>query len=194
MKKKNSTLIVALILVCSFGAICCGEGTSKSILDKVVNKMVTKDPENHAYRIVAAFRYFDAGYFSEAEKHFNKASELTPDDPYDRAWLHMAQLRQNPKASGKALKSFLDKNKSTDFIYTNIKLLLGEISPEDAIKQAIASKDQGNVCEAYYYAAQRFLVDGQEDMAKKCFNKSTQTKKETYWEYTSSVAGLKSLK
>lgn len=171
--------------------LCCA--ASKAAKIQVANEMIEKEPEKHSVRIVVGFLYFDGGDFQDAEKHFKKASELTPADPYDQAWLYMAQLRQNPNASGKALKSFVEKNQSTEFIYTNIKLLLGEISPEDAIKQAIASKDQGNICEAYYYAAQRFLSDGQQKMAEKCFKKSIATGKDTFWEFKSSVAGLESL-
>lgn len=193
MRNNNTAIIASTVLICSLALVCKGEARDKTILDSVVNELVEKDPNDHNHRIAGAFFYFNEGYFADAEKHFQKASEITPDDPYDQAWLYMAQLRQNSKESGKALKAFLVQHESDDFIFTNIQLLLGEVSPENAIKKALASKDQGNVCEAYYYAGQYFWANGQTDMAKKCFKKAIQTKKETYWEYRGSVASLKTL-
>jgi len=161
MRTIRSTVIITLSLCGIFLPRCFGQDIDEAILGTVIEKEVAQSPENHALRIVAAFHFFDMGNYSKAEEHFARASKLTPDDPYDQAWLYMTQLRRDPKASGKTIRAFVKRMDSNAFIYTNINILLEEITLAEALKSAKASKDLGTLCEAHYYAAQRLLADGE---------------------------------
>jgi len=126
-----------------------------------------------------------------AVEHFTKAVELQPKDAYDRAWLYMAQIRIDLKVSGDSLRDFLKQNKSGEYIDTAIKILLGDVSPKNAVNLATKSKDLGNVCEAHYFSAQRLLANGATKDAVKHLKAALKTDKKTFWEYQSAIAHLK---
>lgn len=165
-----------------------------AIPDDVIESMTAQNPENHAERIVSGFMQFDMGRFSKAEKHFAKAASLTPNDPYDQIWLYMSQVRQNSKAPDDGIRTFLERNKSVEFVYTDIAILLGDISPDQGIEKAKLSKDLGNICEAYYYAAQRLFANGNKKLAEEYLIKAVETNQESFWEYKSAFAYLRRTK
>jgi tetratricopeptide (TPR) repeat protein len=167
--------------------------TGRPLDTRVLMNEIAKNPAKHELRVIAGFHFFDQGDFAAAETHFQKASQLSPDDPYDQAWLYMAQLRRNKNASQEAIRAFIAKNRSEEFVYTAIQVLLSDVTPEEAVKKAGLSREAGNVCEAHYYAAQRLLADGQVAKAKANLQEAIKTRMKDFWEYKSAVACLKSL-
>jgi lipoprotein NlpI len=194
MKALITFTCVTLLVLQGFSPVCRGQQRDAAgISNDVIEMSIARDPNNHAVRIIAGFHYFDAGDFAHAEENFAWASRLTPDDPYDQAWLYMAQLRQNPKASADAIKAFLKRKENKDFVHTDIHVLLGEITAADAIEKARASGDAGNICEVNYYLAQRLLADGEKMKAREFLANAIKTGKDTFWEWKSAKASLKAL-
>jgi len=193
---KTILIVTGIALLCfnASSPVCFGQKADEPIPDAVIAKSIAENPANHAIRIIAGFHYFDSGDFVKAVENFAKASQLTPDDPYDQLWLYMAQLRQNPKTPDSTIKAFLARKESQEFVYTDIRILTGELTAMQAIEKARVSKDLGNLCEAYYYSAQRLLANGDKFKAREYLVEAIKTKKEKFWEYKSAVAGLQALK
>lgn len=189
--------IITVVYSLLFGGMfnnLIAEYNPSAIPDELIESMVAQNPENHAKRIVSGFMHFDMGRFSKAEKHFAKASSLTPNDPYDQIWLYMSQVRQNRKAPDDKIRAFLKRNKSNEFVYTDIAILLGDISPDQGIEKAKMSKELGNICEAYYYAAQRLFANENIKLAEEYLIKAVKTNQESFWEYKSALAYLRQKK
>lgn len=193
MKPHPTIPAFALLLFVLLPVISFGAPPDRPISPGIIAAQIAKEPNSHPLRVVGGFLLFDQGKFEAAETHFRKATQLTPEDAYDRAWLFMAQLRRDKGASDKDIRAFLAKKHADEFIYTDIGVLLSDITPEEAVEKAKASGDAGNLCEAHYYAAQRLLADGQIPQAKAHLMEVLNTKKETFWEYRSAIAWLKSL-
>ena len=189
--KTAAIMLLTSLLLLGTSEISKAEYDPAAIPEELIESRIAQDPENHAARIVAGFMHFDTGRFSKAEKHFAKAASITPDDPYDQIWLYMSQLRQNAKAQDGQIRAFVERNKSKEFIYTDITILLGDIPPNKGIEQAELSKDLGNVCEAYYYAAQRLFADGNKKQAEEYLFKAVETEQTSFWEYKSALAYLR---
>ena len=185
---------IALFFFTMPSPVCHGQKADEGISSEVIEKSIAQEPNNHAIRIIAGFHYFDAGDFVKAEENFSKAAALTPADPYDQMWLYLAQLRQNPKAPDITLKAFSKQKETREFVFTDIRILTGENTALQAIEKAKASKDAGNICEAYYYLAQHLLANGDKMRARDYLTEAIKTRKETFWEYKSAVACLRTLK
>lgn len=106
----------------------------------------------------------------------------------------MSQVRQNPKAPDNKIRAFLKRKKSNEFVYTDIAILLGDISPDKGIEKAKVTKDLGNICEAYYYAAQRLFGKGNKRLAEEYLVKAVKTNQNSFWEYKSALAYLRQKK
>jgi lipoprotein NlpI len=189
----TTLLVVLLSLALALLPIFSCAATERALDSKILANAIEKEPNNHALRVIAGFHYFDQGNFELAEMHFRKAAQLTPGDPYDQTWLYMTQLRRDKSASDKDIRAFLSKKKSDAFVYNNILVLLSDVAPEVAIEKARASNDSGNLCEAYYYAAQHALLNGHYSVAKEHLQGAIKTGKEKFWEYKSAVACLQLL-
>ena len=190
-KESARYLFPLILMLCLLGSNVGFAQRAAKIPSRIIEEILREKPNDHATRVIAGFHYFDTGKYSKAVEHFTKAVELQPNDAYDRAWLYMAQIRINSKASGDSLRNFLKKNNSGEYIDTAIKILLGDISPKDAVDMANKSKDMGNLCEAHYFSAQRLLANGAIKDAVQHLKSSIKTDKKAYWEYQSAIAHLK---
>lgn len=152
---------------------------------------VKQAPEDHDARIVAAFMYFSNASFQKAEEHYLKASQLAPDDAYDQMWLYLARARADKNAGAEALRTFLNSHRNEEFVYKNMEMLLGDITPEECIKAAVASEEkEGNLCEAHYYAAQVCLIRGDKEGAAAHLRASIRTGMFNYWEFIGALDEL----
>lgn len=191
IRKSPRYLFPLISLFCFCGSKLGFAQKAAKIPSEIIEKQLSEQPNDHAGRVIAGFHYFDTGKYEKALGHFTRAVELQPKDAYDRAWLYMAQIRIDSKASGDTLRNFLKHNKSGEYIDTAIKVLLGDVTPEYAVDLATKSKDLGNVCEAHYFSAQRLLANGSTKNAVKHLKAALKTDKKTFWEYQSAIAHLK---
>lgn len=194
MKTFIALVCVALFFSHAFPSVGRGQNAdADSLSTEAIEKGLAAEPDNHAYRIIAGFHYFDIGEFAKAEENFARASKLTPEDPYDQIWLYMAQLRQNPKASDAAIRAFVKQKANKDFVFTDIQALLGDITANEGLDKARASGDLGNVCEMNFYLAQRAFANGDKAKAKEFLAEALKTQKDRFWEYKAAAMALKAL-
>jgi lipoprotein NlpI/transglutaminase-like putative cysteine protease len=114
-------------------------------------------------------------------------------DGYATIWLFLAAKRNNDDAQA-AVKPYLAANKS-DWPHPLLQYLLGAGSWEQALKVAGEDADDpSRLCELYFYAGEKSLIEGQYAQARDFFNKSMNTGVVEYNEYLMSQRSLRLLK
>lgn len=103
---------------------------------------------------------------------------------YTAFWQHIAAKRSLVVPS--ALESQLDKVMVRTWPYSIAEMLLGHVSPDKLLERA-KSDDKGlqrdQLCEAYFYIGQKYLLEGQKEQARIAFEKSAAQEVFPYNEY-----------
>jgi lipoprotein NlpI len=167
------------------------------------NKVIEMNPR-------LAYAYFSRGLlnynshkFTDAMADFNKSRELGLDaqqQDYSSfyIWLIQARLGEQDTAT-KELQTYLDNRKigtPDDWPSKVASFLAGQLSEPDFFKAAENSDQQtnnGQHCEAYFYAGSKRLVEGDKITATDYFNKCLATELKSFEEYGSAAAELNSL-
>lgn len=131
--------------------------------------------------------YFYLGRYEEAARRLDQAAGLS-----DRTgmlisafWRHLVSLK-----SGGAVASTLERSlgaeSNRDWPYAVGEMLLGRMTP-DQLKDAARSDDPGierdQLCEAYFYTAQKYLLTGDPDQAGDYFEKAVDLNVVPYLEH-----------
>ena len=158
-----------------------------------------------------AYAYFSRGLlnynshkFTDAIADFNKSRELGLDaqqQDYSSFYIWLIQARLGGQdAATKELQAYLDNRKigtPDDWPSKVARFLTGQLSEPDFFKAAKNSDQQinnGQHCEAYFYAGSKRLVEGDKITATDYFNKCLATEFKSFEEYGSAAAELKYLK
>jgi tetratricopeptide (TPR) repeat protein len=132
-----------------------------------------------------AYEFRDLGYsryerqeFTNALSDFRKAFKFNPMDDYAHfdIWLVRSRLGET-KAATEELENYLatrNAKHSGDWPFPIGRFLVGQISEHDLVKAVEGedfNKDEKKRCEAYFYAASKRLIAGDEVTAIDYFNK-----------------------
>jgi len=165
------------------------------------NKAIELDPKYaRAYHSRGCLRY-DAQGFSEALIDFQKEGELVTGSAYGhfRLWLIRARLGEEEPAT-KELLTYLDNRKTgkpDDWQSQIARFLIGQLAEPaffKATENANKYIERGQLCEAWFYAGTKHLIDGDKATAAEYFNKCLATGRPDFYEYQSAAAELKLLK
>lgn len=161
----------------------------------------------HAYygRGVA---HYDKRNWSAALSDFRNASALKPTAPksqtvpdYSRfgIWMTRSNLGERNAATDELKEYLLTRTigKPGDWPSTIARFLTGEVSESDFLKAADSDdvkQMRNQKCEAYFYAGNLRLLDGDKSTAADYFKKCLETGAKDYYEYQSATAELEALK
>jgi len=165
------------------------------------NKSIELNPKfAGAYHSRGCLRY-DAQKFPDALIDFRKEDELDASLDYGhfRVWLIRARLGEK-EAATKELQAYLDNRKTgkpDDWAAQIARFLAGELAEPEFLKaaeNADRTKEAGQLCEAWFYAGTKYLIDGDKAKAAEYFDKCVATGESGFYEYRSAAAELKAMK
>jgi lipoprotein NlpI len=115
------------------------------------------------------FARFFIGQFKEAVPDFSRSADLRPEDIYANLWNFIVQSRSGIDGLPGLLRN------ATNFEMEQwpgqiVQMYLGHLSPQELIKAAVdldPKKQREKKCEAYFYSAELFLIQGKKSEAIK---------------------------
>lgn len=158
------------------------------------SKVIEYQPDNAQAYWIRGCLHYDAHDFPNALADFRL---LAGDGSAFRIWLIRARLGETQAATTE-LQAYLTSRtagKPDDWDSQIGHYLTGQLA-EPAFLAAAASGDSktdGQLCQAYFYAGVKHLVNGDKATARDYFQKSTATDHKNYDEYSSAAAELKLL-
>lgn len=137
---------------------------------------------------------FYQGDFERAAQEFDRALRSASDAAivYGVVWLEMALRRAKSEAQS-PIGSVLVQIQPTQWPAPVLQMFGGTLSPEDAVANSRADTPRETLmqqCEAYFYAGQKYLIDGQQDKARKAFESAVATGVAEFMEYDWSAREL----
>jgi lipoprotein NlpI len=131
-----------------------------------------------------------------AQKDFAVAVQLRPKDAYTNIWSYVTQARAGNTGSSELQKNAaaLDLKQWPGKI---IELYLGTAELESvlaAAKNPDSATEKNQLCEAYFYLAERALIGGKPLDASALFQKALDTGQTTKYEYSAATEELRRLK
>ena len=134
---------------------------------------------------------FYSGEFSAAVLDFAEASRLEPMDTYAAFWLQLARLRAGQAAA--RLKAEAQRLDSDAWPAPIVRLFVGAATPEQVIAAARhpdPKQEREQLCQAYFYAGQRALLQGDKAEAAGRFRAALGTGARNLVEYTAAKVDL----
>ncbi len=168
-------------LYCRASAYKYAGNLDKALADFKRAEQASKD--SHAISRQIAFINYEKGDMPAAEKQFARTLEITPTDLYSAIFLHIAQAKQGkPSEIAKNAEKLKD---IADWPAPALKMLAGQLSPEQCVEQASSTKpgDQWRLSGALFYAGEKALFDGDKEKAASFFKKCVDTKDSKALEY-----------
>ncbi len=161
------------------------------------------DPKNAQAFYNRGLAKLTKGNLEGAVADLQQFCELSPRDHYaDHARLYLwliAKAKNSKTDPDKQLGDYLQNgwNSPPDDLATKIAgFLLGRVSEADLLAAASspdAKQDQGQHCEAWYFAGMKRLLDGDKTTAIDYFHRCVATRDKDYCEYILSLAELQGL-
>lgn len=122
---------------------------------------------------------FYQGDHARAGQEFERALRSASGEAivYGVVWLEMA-LRRAKSDAQSPLGQVLVQIKPTQWPAPVLEMFAGTRSPEDAVAAAATANPRETLlqqCEAYFYAGEKYLIDGQKDKARSAFQSAVAT-------------------
>lgn len=148
----------------------------------------------HTYRS-RGMSYFLLGEYDRADKDLSMGIRIDPRSAHGHILRYIARERAGVDCDV-PLREYLVAAQGEDWPLPVIKMLLGDIAPEQCLAAAAAAdpiKTRGNRCEAYFYTAESYLLKGRKKEALDSFRKCLATEMVRYNEYRIAAAELKKM-
>lgn len=141
---------------------------------------------------------FYQGDFERAAQEFDRAlrSASGAGIVYGVVWVEIA-LRRGKSEMQSPIAGVLAQIQPTQWPAPVLQMFGGAMSPEDAIGNSRAETPGESLlqqCEAYFYAGQKYLIDGRKDKARQAFESAVATGVTEFMEYDWAVRELELLR
>lgn len=120
---------------------------------------------------------YSTGRYALAQRDFLGAVQLQPKNVYDVLWLYLAQTRAGDYTPGKLGRSAANLD-LRNWPGEVVDLYLGRAGPDivlAAAKDPDPKKEKGQLCEAYFFLAERALLNGNRIDAKGLLEQALRT-------------------
>ncbi|MDD2720152.1 MAG: DUF3857 domain-containing protein [Gallionella sp.] len=161
---------------------------------ELARKALEVNPSSKAPHKTIAHLLYLAGDYEGAKRNLlvllKDRSQIN--EGYMTLWLYLTARRNNEDAVA-TVQPYLARDQSV-WPHPMLQYLTGAGSLEKAMEAAKGDgKDPSNLCEFYFYAGEKALIDGQANQAREYFRKSVDTGVVEYYEYDMAKRKLKSL-
>ncbi|MDO9052415.1 MAG: DUF3857 domain-containing protein [Gallionella sp.] len=170
-----------------------GAGRDAQALALAEKALEVNPSSKSPHKTLAHLRYFARDYEGAKRNLLVLLKDRSQiNEGYMTIWLYLAARRNNEDALA-AVRPYLARDKSA-WPHPMLQYLTGEGTLEQAMESARGDqKDQSGLCEFYFYAGEKALIDGQASQAREYFRKSVDTGIVEYYEYGMAKRNLKLL-
>jgi tetratricopeptide (TPR) repeat protein len=164
------------------------------------NRATELNPKDAATYNSRGDLFFSVHNWHAALENYNRFFELSKEgQEYPRlyVWLTLSSTGQTDAANKELIDYLQQRGNTPDWFSSVASYLLGRISAADLLAAAKSSdkkKENGQLCEAWFYTGMKKLIGGDKTGARDCFNKSLATNEKDYTEYHFARAELKALR
>jgi lipoprotein NlpI len=162
---------------------------------KDYDEAIALDPDYQVAFYNRAFARFDQGLFGASVPDFARAVQLDPSRTYRVLGLYLAKARAGD-VDRKGLASNAEQLNLTRWPGPAVALFLGKITPQ-AMIAAAQDPDPTMLrerhCEAYFYAGEFYLIQGQRAAAVEMFQSAVATAVTSLFEHSSAKGELRRL-
>jgi len=184
-------------LLASSGLIRSYKGDTPGAL-KDYTRAIELAPAEMSHYYFRGCVYQDGQKWPEAQADFRKAAELSSPQwefPRLRLWLVRARLGER-EAATQDLRAWLllRKGPPGDAAARVAAYLTGTLAEKDFLKAAdaeIGAAARGRRCQAYYFAGEKRLLDGERALAKDLLKRALGTEAQNWRDYGSAAAELR---
>lgn len=152
---------------------------------KYIEQALPLQPTNNLLLSARAYySYFQGNYALSKDsllQLLNNPAEA--EKSYPALWLYLATVRAGGNGV-ETVRTFLPMNTTPDWPYPVLKMYMGLQDFEQTFKDAKEDRDVGRLCELYFYAGEKALLDGDKQTAKEYFTEAVDTGVLEYNEYT----------
>jgi lipoprotein NlpI len=159
------------------------------------DEAIALDPDYQVAFYNRAFARFDQGLFSASVPDFARAVQLDPSRTYRVLGLYLAKARAGD-VDRKGLASNAAHLNLTRWPGPVVALFLGQITPQAMIAAARdpdPNAQRERHCEAYFYAGELYLIQGQRAAAVEMFQSAVATAVTSLFEHSSAKVELRRL-
>jgi tetratricopeptide (TPR) repeat protein len=165
------------------------------------SKAVELDSESGQGKRLLALTLFQAAKspedYAKAAAEFKAAATLQKDNPYNALWEYIALRRAGGKESAAGLEAVREKLPA-GWESGLLGLFTGKTTPEELESKAAAASDPKKSaelkCEAFFYTAQYFLINGDSARARTALKNCLATGVTSFTEHEAAKDELKKLK
>ncbi|MDA8091014.1 MAG: tetratricopeptide repeat protein [Nitrospiraceae bacterium] len=165
------------------------------------SKAIEINPSDANTYVSRGLIYYYEGKYNHAIADYKREIEYNPDFEYARLWLLIASRyisKEKAKEFLKEMEDYTNRHPSTEWVRTISRYYMGNITGKKFFEKASRGKNEqqilGHLCEAYYYAGEEMLWEGDKANARKFFQKALATGKKDFDEYSLSKVMLKKIK
>ena len=156
------------------------------MVDQEAARALQLAPADMATRYIQVYADFCRGSYDKARDELQSIlkSSSERERSYGALWLYMTA--RHTGANGEpAVRPFLPTGLHPEWPYPVLQMFLGAQTFEQAAAQAKENgrPDPSKLCELYFYAAEKSLLDGDARQAQEYFQKSVDTGVTEYVEY-----------
>jgi TPR repeat protein len=160
---------------------------------RVATPVIAAEPDRWVAYYVRGLSRFDTGAFAEAAADLDKLCPLRSSWQYCPLWLYAAQMRAG-RDGRPALEQHAIEHANGPWPEPVLRFYLGKLSEPALVRVAGKPKDakkkNEQLCEAYYYIAQKHVIEGRTKAAARMFQKTLDTGVTNFVEYASARAEL----
>jgi lipoprotein NlpI/transglutaminase-like putative cysteine protease len=152
---------------------------------KYIEEALTLQPASNLLLSARAYHsYFQENYSlsrTSLLQILNQSNEA--EKSYPALWLYLATVRSGGNGV-ETVRTFLPMNNTPNWPYPVLKMYMGLQDFEQTFKDAKEDRDVGRLCELYFYAGEKALLEGDKQTAKEYFTEAVNTGVREYNEYT----------
>lgn len=152
-------------------------------------------PSETAHLRLSSLLNFSSRQYPKAKQDLLEALKNSPmrERGYSALWLYLA-ARHIGEDGAAAVKEYASVDLAKEWPYPVLQFLMGTVDYDHALAAAKdGTKDPSRLCELYFYAGQKYLLDGENGKALEFFQKSLDTGVVEFTEYTMSKRSLQAL-
>ncbi len=156
------------------------------------NQVIASSPKYANAYLYLGLSHFLLGDYPAALKHYESYLTLNPENSYIQIFKYLAQRHSGIDGRNGLIKlsKTLDEGSWVNQI---VQMLIGNITPDKCLELTYNSNskiEKEQLCEAYFYIGEYYLLNNDKSKARECFQKCLATGFDEFAEYNGAKSAL----